>query len=336
MKAVIIKQFGDPEVLSVSNTVPKPQFQIDEYDKVIVKVKASALNRADILQRQGKYPPPPGESEILGLEMSGIVEQVGKHFQGKWNIGDKVCALLGGGGYAEYVKVPGNMLMKVDSSLSFEEAAAIPEAWLTAFQALYFLGEFDKRNDKRTVLIHCGGSGVATSAIQLIKFFGSQNKIIVTAGSEDKIKFCLALGADFGFNYKEVDFAEKVLEVTNKKGVDMLMDFVGASYWEQNIKCLGVDGIMTMQGFLGGSTLPSTNLAPILAKRLNIKGSTLRSRSHEYKEELTKKFMEVTNFPAGGKLKPIISKVFQMEEVVEAHKFMEANQNIGKIILKIG
>eukprot|EP01119_Soliformovum_irregulare_P021824 TRINITY_DN733_c2_g1_i2.p1 TRINITY_DN733_c2_g1~~TRINITY_DN733_c2_g1_i2.p1 ORF type:complete len:254 (-),score=85.65 TRINITY_DN733_c2_g1_i2:454-1215(-) len=198
MRAIIAKNPGGPEVLSFTN-VARPTI---DANSVLVRVKASAINRADTLQRMGKYPPPPGESHILGLEAAGVIEEVGENFSSKWKKGDRVMGLLASGGYAEYTKFHGDVLMPIPSHLSFEEGAAIPEVWLTAFQAIYYLGEFDKRPSNRTALIHAGASGVGTAAIQLIKSFSESNKVFVTVGSDEKIEFCKSLGADFGINYK--------------------------------------------------------------------------------------------------------------------------------------
>eukprot|EP01114_Cavostelium_apophysatum_P015214 TRINITY_DN4101_c0_g1_i2.p1 TRINITY_DN4101_c0_g1~~TRINITY_DN4101_c0_g1_i2.p1 ORF type:complete len:340 (+),score=46.20 TRINITY_DN4101_c0_g1_i2:119-1138(+) len=335
MRAVVaVKPGAAREVLQIFQR-EKPSLGKEDGSKVIVKIKATALNRADIQQRKGSYPPPPGESDVFGLEMSGVIEQVGDVAKEKWKIGDRVCALLGSGGYADYIKLDGDVLMHIPSHLSFEEAAAIPEVWLTAYQALVYLGEMDTRYNNKTVLIHAGASGVGTAAIQIVKALGSGNRVFVTAGSQEKIDFCKKLGADEGFNYKTEDFATKVLEATNNKGVDMLMDFMGASYWNNNLKSLGTDGIMTMQALMGGAEV-SSNIAPILQKRLQIKGSTLRSRTFEYKVKLTRDF-ERHMMPKFNDrtIHPVISKVFPLEQVAEAHEFMESDANTGKIILSL-
>jgi len=337
MQAVIASQPGSSKVLTIVQ-VPKPVLDIaNEKDKmcVIVKVMASALNRADVDQRKGNYPPPPGESDILGLEVSGIIEEVGEKFHGQWSKGDRVCALLESGGYAEYAKIHGGMLMRLPLELSFVEGAAIPEVWLTAFQALFWLGEMDRRLDNRIVLIHAGASGVGTAAIQLAKL-GSSNKVYVTVGSNEKVNFCKQLGADDAFNYKEVDWLSKILQATDNAGVDMIMDFMCASYWQKNLQCLAKDGIMTMQATLGGSEVQNVNLGLIIGKRLQIKGSTLRARSLEYKIQLTKAFVDfgMKKFEE-KKLKPVISRTFTLEEVAAAHEFMESDLNIGKIVLTI-
>jgi len=330
--AIAAKAPGGPEVLHFEN-IARPTI---DSNSVIVKVRASAINRADTLQRKGKYPPPPGESHILGLEAAGTVEEVGENFAGKWKKGDRVMGLLASGGYAEYIKIHGDVLMPIPSHLSFEEGAAIPEVWLTAFQAIYYLGEFDRRTSNRTALIHAGASGVGSAAIQLIKAFSPSNKVIVTTSSQDKIDFCKSLGADFGINYKTENFAEKAQELTNKTGVDFLMDFIGADYWDKNLQALGMDGIMTMQGTMGGAIVEKTNVGTILMKRLQIKGSTLRSRSQDYKVGLTKDFSQfcMSKFDS-QELKPVISKVFPWQDIAAAHQFMEDNHNMGKVVIRM-
>ncbi|TCS97035.1 NAD(P)H-quinone oxidoreductase [Hazenella coriacea] len=327
MKAVLIKQPGGVEQL-LFGEVPTPKPQKDE---ILVKVKATACNRADILQRKGKYPPPLGASPILGLEMAGIIEEVGEKCRSDWKVGDRVFGLLPGGGYAEYVTIPGTLAMPIPDSLSFEQAAAIPEVYLTAFQALFWVGRLQR---KEKVLIHAGASGVGTAAIQLVKQNGS--KAIVTTGSETKCRACLKLGASHAFNYKKEPFSKRVLQVTEGKGVDLILDFVGAAHWEQNIDVLQVDGRLVLISTLGGAKVPTFNLAKIISKRLQITGTTLRTRDHAYKAELTHQFSSYA-LPLfqTGELKPVIDRIFSWEHVKEAHQYMEQNKNIGKLILRM-
>jgi len=241
-----------------------------------------------------------------------------------------VFGLLGGGGYAEYCVIPSSLAMKMPEKMSFEDAASIPEAFLTAYQALFWLGEL--KNDK-TVLIHAAASGVGVAAIQLVKQF-SGTKIIATAGSEEKLKFCKSLGADVVLNYKQGSFAANVLQATNNKGVDIILDFVGASYWKDNMECCGLDGTIVLLSMLGGAVVENCNLGPILRKRIQVKGSTLRNRSLDYKSRLTE---DMSNFClprfADGRLKIIISKIFDIQNVQAAHSFIEENNNIGKVVL---
>ena len=324
MKAIVLKEHGGAEKLELGS------FETPEAadDELLVKVKATALNRADIMQRQGFYPPPKGASPILGLEMAGVVEQVGAN-RADWKVGDRVFGLLPGGGYAEYVSIPAELAMPVPENLSFEEAAAIAEVFLTAYQCLFWLGKLQQHE---TVLIHAGASGVGTAAIQLVKEAGGRS--IITAGSENKLAFCRELGANFAFNYKEGEFATEVLEATEQQGVDVVLDFVGASYWTQNLKALATDGRWVLIATLGGAKVEQVNLGLLLRKRIQFSATTLRARSLNYKIRLTHDFSEfaLARF-ADGRLKPIVDSVFSWEEVSEAHRYMEANKNIGKIVL---
>ncbi len=326
MKAVLIRNFGEPEEMYLGEH-PKPTIASDE---VLVKVKATALNRADTLQRRGKYPPPPGASSILGLEMSGVIEALGAEVT-DWKIGDQVCGLLAGGGYAEYVTIHSQCLIAVPEGWSFEKAAAIPEVFLTAFQALNYLAKIKKGE---RILIHAGASGVGTAAIQLAKSFGA-SQIIVTA-SAGKHKLCKQLGADIAIDYRTQNFEEEVLQVTDNQGVDVIIDFLAAPYFQKNINSLATDGRMVMLALMGGFQVENLVLAKILIKRLHIMGSTLRARSLEYKINLTRDLMEfaMPRFES-GELQPVIDSVFDWTEVVAAHQYMEANKNKGKIILKV-
>lgn len=300
-------------------------------DELLVRVKATALNRADILQREGKYPPPRGASPVLGLEIAGIVEKVGSNCSA-WQRGDRVCALLSGGGYAQYVSIPAKMAIPVPDNLSIEEAAAIPEAFLTAFQALYWLGGLQ---GGQQVLIHAGASGVGTAAIQLVKQAGSI--ALITAGSARKLDFCLQLGAKVAINYRDGEFAAHILEATQNQGVNIIVDCVGGAYWEQNIQSLAVDGRLVLLATMGGGTVSQVSLTTIIRKRLQIIGTTLRGREREYKTELTRDF--VTRIMPGfedGKYKAVIDSVFPWEEVADAHRRMEDNLNLGKIVLTVG
>lgn len=326
MRAVIVKQPGGPEQLELGEApLPRPA-----EDELLVRVQATALNRADILQRQGKYPPPPGASPILGLEMAGVVEEVGEKCQG-WQVGDRVFGLLPGGGYAEYAVIPGEMALPVPKRLNMMEAAAIAEVFLTAYQALFWLGDLQKRD---RVLIHAGASGVGTAAIQLAKAFGAT--VFTTAGSQEKLKACLSLGADLALNYKEGPFAPAVQEAAGVEGVQVILDFVGAPYWEQNLDCLGMDGKLILISTLGGTHPEKFSLGPFLTKRLQLIGTTLRSRSPDYKKRLTRDFADMA-LPLldHGRIQPIIDRIFPWNEVGEAHRYMEENRNIGKIVLQV-
>ena len=327
MKAVLVRQPGGPEQLTLGE-YPTPEPGPGE---LLVRVHATALNRADILQRRGLYPPPPGASPLLGLEAAGVVAALGEGCAG-WRVGDRVFALLPGGGYAEYVTVPAAMALPIPPSLSFEQAAAIPEAFLTAFQTLFWIGRLQAGE---WVLIHAGASGVGTAAIQLARDAGA--RVAVTAGSEPKLQACRDLGAEVAINYKLGPFAPKVLEATGGRGVDLILDFVGAPYWEQNLECLATDGRLVLIATMGGGIVDRFDLRRLMGKRLQVTGTTLRSRSLEYKTRLTREFAAraLPKF-ADGTLRPVIDRVFPWEQVAEAHRYMESNRNIGKIVLKVG
>lgn len=288
------------------------------------------MNRADILQRQGKYPPPPGASPLLGLEIAGVVEQVGSGREG-WQPGDRVFGLLGGGGYAEYAVLSADMAMPIPEHLSFEEAAAIPEAFLTGFQCLFWIGRLEAAEH---VLIHAGASGVGTAAIQLVREAGARP--IVTAGSEAKLTACRELGATLALNYKAGPFAPEVLAATGGAGVEIILDFVGAPYWEQNLESLARDGRIVLVSTLGGSRVEGFDLGALMHRRAQVTGTTLRARSHEYKVRLTEDFSSfaLPRF-SGGRLRPVVDRVFDWTEVAEAHRYMEENRNIGKIVLRV-
>jgi len=305
--------------------VPMPQRKTGE---VLVKVHASALNRADLLQRQGKYPPPKGESEILGLEMAGIVlETEGNSI---WQAGDRVMGLLAGGGQAECVSVAESLLMAIPGNLSFKEAAAIPEVFLTAFQSLFFEGKTERG---ATALIHAGASGVGTAAIQLGRIEGI--KIFVTC-SLSKHKACLALGATLAIDYKREVFDEVVLTNTDGHGVNIILDFIGAANLQANIRSLAEGGKLIMIALMGGFKAESINLLPILQKHLTITGTTLRSRPLPYKAQLVQAFSKkYLSYFETGNLVPVIDSVYKLADIAETHRHMEANKNIGKIVIEI-
>jgi tumor protein p53-inducible protein 3 len=324
MKAILIKEFGGTEQLYIGEY----DTSVPNKDELLIKVKATALNRADILQRQGKYPPPQGASPIMGLEIAGVVEEIGENSK-TFKAGDRILALLPSGGYAEYAAVPEGMAMPIPENLSFEEAAAIPEVFLTAFQALNWLGNIKSGN---TVLIHAGASGVGTATIQLAKYF--QSTSFVTAGSKEKLQFCRNLGASFAINYKEGPFVEKILDATNGNGVNIIIDFIGAPYWKQNVSCLALDGRIIMLATMGGSVVVNFDLRSLFKKRGQFITSTLRNRPLDYKIRLTKEFaqMILPEFTR-GKLKAVVDKVFNWSDVAKAHQYMEENRNMGKIVL---
>jgi tumor protein p53-inducible protein 3 len=326
MKAVLMSGLGGIEFLHIGEH-PDPGMKEDE---LLVRVKATALNRADLLQRRGKHPPPKGVPDILGLEMAGEVAAVGESCEG-WAPGDRVCALLPGGGYAELAAIPAGVAMRIPENLTFEEGAAIPEVFLTAYQNLFNVARLAPGE---MVLFHAGGSGVGTAAVQLIREAGAFS--LVTAGSKEKIDLCLALGARAGWNYKEGAFAPWVAEWTEGRGVDIILDFVGASYFEQNLQSMASDGRMVVIGTLGGAVVEKFSLRVLMAKRLQITGAGLRSMDTERKIRLTRQFagFALPRF-ADGRLVPVVDTIFDWREVGKAHERMETNANVGKIVLRV-
>jgi tumor protein p53-inducible protein 3 len=324
MKAIFVKQPGGSEQLQIVESM-KP---IPKNGELLIKVKAAAVNRTDIISRKNGS----GylNNPILGVEVAGIVEQSGEGA----NIaaGTPVMGLVNGGGYAEYAVMPSDRAMVIPENLSFEEAAAIPEVFLTAYQTLFWIGQL--RADE-TVLVHAGGSGVGTAAIQLAKQI-AQAKVITTAGSQEKLDVCRALGADVCINYKEQHFEEEVLQATQHRGVDLILDFVGASYWSKNVSSIKVDGRWVLIGLLGGAKLDALNLMDLMSKRIQLSGTLLTPRSDEYKAALTAEFSsKALELFATNKLRPVIDRVFAFDDIQQAHEHMESNKNIGKIIIKV-
>ncbi|CAO3677962.1 hypothetical protein CU097_013865 [Rhizopus azygosporus] len=330
MRAVLVKQSGDASQLYLG----EHETPVPKGTQILVKVKCFALNRMDINQRQGTYPPPPGASHILGVEVSGTVEAIGEKVS-QFKLGDEVFGLMPGGGYAQYAVIEESLAMHKPEKLSFEEAAAIPETWFTAYQALFFVGELEKGED---VLIHAGASGVGIAAIQLAKDRGARN-VYVTVGSDEKVKFCESIGATKAINYKTQKWGEVINELTDNKGVQLIIDVVGKDYWEQNISSLALDGRMVILAFMSGKIADQVDLSTILRKRLTIRGSNLRARTVEYQTKLRNEIYNnavLSHFAKGdGKLKLFVDKVFQWEDIIEAHKYLESNQSMGKIVVRV-
>eukprot|EP00297_Palpitomonas_bilix_P009730 CAMPEP_0113881864 /NCGR_PEP_ID=MMETSP0780_2-20120614/8621_1 /TAXON_ID=652834 /ORGANISM="Palpitomonas bilix" /LENGTH=338 /DNA_ID=CAMNT_0000868785 /DNA_START=132 /DNA_END=1148 /DNA_ORIENTATION=- /assembly_acc=CAM_ASM_000599 len=335
MRAVVAAGKGGPEVLSwgkAAMPVPSPS-------QYLLKIKATAINRADTLQREGNYPVPKGASQILGLEGVGEVVSVPAETDGKdgVKVGDKVMALLSGGGNAEYCVADSGCVMPMPAGMTFTDAAAIPEVWLTAFQLLHTIAKV-KEGDH--VLIHAGASGVGTAAVQLCRYFKAVP--FVTASSDEKIDFCKQLGAEAGINYKTgPPFGTAIHELTGGKGADIILDPVGASYFEQNLQASAVDARWVLFAFMGGGNVKDVsgkgiNISAILRKRIQITGTTLRSRTNEYKSDLVHDFSKLV-LPGfeSVELKPIIDRVMSIEEIAEAHRYMAQNANKGKIVLTV-
>jgi putative PIG3 family NAD(P)H quinone oxidoreductase len=299
--------------------------------EVLVDVYAAALNRADLLQRAGGYPAPPGASTILGLDIAGQVSQLGQGVTGR-KVGERVCALLAGGGYAERAVVPEGMLMPIPGGWSFEEAAALPEAYLTAFTNLFLEAEFQPGE---TLLVHGGASGVGTALIQLAK--AAEGRVIATAGSVEKAGLCRALGADLAVNYREEDFVARTRTFGEENGVDVnvIIDMVGADTFQHNLSLLGTRGRMVSIATLSGAQVV-LNLGELMSRRLRLIGSVLRARSLAEKVEITRRFMErFWPMLEAGTIRPVIDSVYPIEQVEDAHRRMAANLNMGKIALKI-
>lgn len=327
MKAVVLSGFGGAEMMTIGE-VATP---VPGENQVLVKVMATSINRPDLVQREGKYPPPPGDSEILGLEVSGIIQELGPGVTG-WQKGDRVISLVGGGGYAEYAVAYANHLMRIPESMSFTEAACVCESYITAFLNVFMIGEF---RDGQSAILHGGGGGVNTAAIQLCKALAPTSKLIVTAAPE-KMERVKEIGADFLINFRETpDFTEVIKEFTAKKGVDLILDHVGAKYLAPNMNSLAYKGKLVVIGVTSGIKA-ELNLALMMVKRQQIIGSVLRSRPVSEKGEIVAEFTRraLPKF-ADRTIVPIIEKVFPLEQVVEAHRMMEADQHFGKIVLQI-
>ena len=327
MKAVLMEGFGGVEVLKVGEA----QRPTPKENEVLVRVHATSINRPDLVQREGKYPPPPGDSEILGLEVSGVIEQLGPGVAG-WRVGDRVITLVGGGGYAEYAVAYANHLMSIPESMSFEEAACVCESYITAFLNVFMIGGLQ---DGETALLHGGGGGVNTAAIQLCKALAPKSKLIVTA-SPEKMARVKELGADHVINFRETpDFTELIKEITNKKGVDVILDHVGAKYLAPNMNSLGYKGRLVIIGVISGIKA-ELNLALMMVKRQQIIGSVLRSRPVSEKGEIVAEFVRraLPKF-ADRTIVPIIEKVFPLDQVADAHRMMEEDKHFGKIVLKV-
>jgi putative PIG3 family NAD(P)H quinone oxidoreductase len=327
MKAVLLQGFGGLEVLTVGEAeVPNPG-----EGQVLVKVAATTVNRPDLVQREGKYPPPPGDSEILGLEVAGVISALGPGVSG-WAVGDRVISLVGGGGYAEYAVAYATHLMRIPASMSYVEAACVCESYITAFLNVFMIGGLQ---DGNTAILHGGGGGVNTAAIQLCKALTPQVKIIVTA-HPSKLERVRQLGADLVIDYTTTpDFAEAVKEFTAKKGADVILDHVGAKYLAPNMNSLGYAGRLVIIGVISGIKA-ELNLALMMVKRQQIIGSVLRSRPVKDKAAIVAEFSK-TALPkfADRTIVPLIEKVFPLDQVVEAHRMMEEDQHFGKIVLQI-
>ncbi|MGZ8241387.1 MAG: NAD(P)H-quinone oxidoreductase [Methylobacter sp.] len=325
MHVIEISRVGDPDVLiPAERPIPLPSI-----NQVLIKVAAAGVNRPDVMQRKGIYPPPPGASDIPGLEIAGTIVGLGKNIS-HLKLGDNVCALVTGGGYAEYCLAPGNLCLPLPDGLSFIQAAALPETFFTVWSNV-----FDRAHllPGETLLVHGGSSGIGTTAIQLAKAFNAH--VIVTAGSDAKCEFCRQLGANAAINYKKQDFVEEINNLTGDKGVEVIMDMIGGDYFPRNIRCMADDARLVQIAVQNGSK-SEINLLPILLKRLTLIGSTLRARNEAFKTEIAKKLLKnVWPLLSTGEIKPVIHSTFALNDAAKAHELMESSQHIGKIILTV-
>jgi NADPH2:quinone reductase len=326
MTAIEITTPGGPEVLRpVQRAVPQPSD-----GDVLIRVDAAGVNRPDVLQRRGQYPPPPGASDIPGLEVAGTVVEVGPAVT-RWRVGDRVCALVSGGGYAEYCVAPGPQCLPIPENVDVVRAAAIPETFFTVWTNLFQRGAL--RPGER-VLIHGGTSGIGTTAIQLAHVLGSI--VFATAGSKEKCDACRRLGASVAINYREKDFVDVIRRETNTAGVDVILDIMGGDYFNRNLDCLAPDGRLVQIGLLGGATT-TLDLGRVMRRRLTITGSTLRVRTVEEKGALARE-VERNVWPllSAGRIAPVIDRTFALTEASAAHQRMEAGEHIGKLVLTTG
>ena len=325
MIAIEITESGTPEVLKPTQCpVPTPSA-----GEVLIKVAAAGINRPDIMQRKGLYPPPPGASDIPGLEIAGTVVAIGEN-PTRLKEGDQVCALVTGGGYAEYCLASADLCLPVPRDMGLSEAAALPETFFTVWSNVFNRARLAAGE---TLFVHGGTSGIGTTAIQLAKAFDA--KVFVTAGTEAKCRFCTELGADAAINYNEQDFAEEIRQLTSGKGVNVILDMIGGDYFPRNLKCMAFDARLVQIALQKGAT-SEIDLLPIMLKRLTITGSTLRARDTAFKADIAKNLLEnVWPLLDYGQIKPIIHATFPLREAAQAHALMESGQHIGKIILTV-
>jgi len=325
VRAVVVDEPGDPEVMHLAE-VPDP---VAGPGEVLLRVHGTAVNRADTLQRRGFYPPPPGASPIIGMEAAGEIEAVGAGVD-RWQPGDRACALLAGGGYAEKVAVPAGQLMPVPAGMDLVTAGTIPEAFITAHDNLVTRARL---RGGETVLIHGGSGGVGTAAIQLAHRLGA--RVLVTAGSPERLQRCRDLGADEGIDHRTEDFAARVDELTGGHGVDVVLDVIGAAYLERNLRALASDGRLVVIGLQGGIRA-EVDLNTMLSRRLALIATTLRGRPLEQKAQIVQRVVsDVLPGLADGSLRPVIDRVLPLDEVVEAHRAMESGGHFGKIALRV-
>ncbi len=325
MIAIGIREPGPPEVL-VPVERPTPAVAAGE---VLIKVAAAGVNRPDVMQRQGKYPPPPGASDIPGLEIAGEIVGVASDVT-SWRTGERVCALVSGGGYAEYCSAPAPQCLPIPAGLDLIQAAAIPETFFTVWTNVFERGRLVAGE---TILIHGGSSGIGTTAIQLARAYGA--RVIATAGSDEKCSACQSLGAEVAINYRSTDFVTTVRDTTGGRGVDVVLDMVGGEYLQRNIDCLARDGRLVQIGLLGGAK-SQINMGPVLQRRLWITGSTLRARSIAEKAAIAGAVQQhVWPLLEAGTVRVLVHATFPLQQAAEAHRVMESSAHIGKLVLTV-
>lgn len=326
MRHVALSASGGPEVIGFADG-PLPEVGPGE---ILVRVSAAGVNRPDIAQRQGTYPPPKDASPILGLEVAGEVVALGEGTEG-FSLGDKVCGLANGGGYAQYCTLPAGQALRWPKGYDAPRAAALPETFFTVWANLFMMAGL---RPGESVLVHGGTSGIGTTAIQLAHAFGAT--VYATAGSKEKCDACEKLGAVRAINYREEDFAAVVKDVTGGKGVDAILDMIGAAYFERNLVSLAKDGCLSIIAFLGGAVAEKVDLTPIMVKRLTVTGSTMRPRTAEEKRLIRDELLEqVWPLIDAGRIAPVMHAVLPFDQVAEAHRLMESSSHIGKIVLKL-
>ncbi|MGR9073590.1 MAG: NAD(P)H-quinone oxidoreductase [Gammaproteobacteria bacterium] len=323
MKACEISTPGEPAVLKLT-TRPLPSPAAGE---VLVKVMAAGVNRPDVMQRKGLYPPPPGASDIPGLEIAGTIVGLGSSVT-EHAVGDNICALVPGGGYAEYCLASAKLCLPIPQDMTLRQSAALPETFFTVWSNVFDRGRLV---NGETLLLHGGSGGIGVAAIQLAKSFGA--RVFITAGSDEKCGFCQKLGADGAINYREKDFVQEIRQLTQGNGVNLILDMIGGDYFPRNIECLAPEGRLVQIAVQNGPK-SEINLLPVMLNRLTITGSTLRARSVEFKAEIAKNLLKnVWPLLENGRIKPIIHSVFPLTEAAKAHELMESSRHIGKIIL---
>ena len=325
MRAVVITKHGDPSVLKIVD-VEQPEHKSSE---ILVKVRATSLNRADLMQRMGFYPDPfPGTHDIPGLEFAGIVESCGESVK-SWSVGDMVMGIVSGGGYAEYLVVPEMQAMAVPKNIDLANAAAIPEVFITAWDALICQANLQAG---QWALVHAGASGVGTAAIQICKAIGAYVVVTCSAGKRDA---CLALGADLAIDYKSQDFVEVCMQATHGKGVIAVLDVIGGEYLNRNVSALATKGTIVQVGLMGGGST-AFNIGALMPKRGRLIGTVLRPRPIEEKIAVTRRFVaEMLPLFEIGKMRPVIDRRFGIDQIAEAHQYMESNANTGKIVIDV-